>query len=206
MSTEVVEDFLEVDVPIPGQNYACVSFVSPEKEIKKKELYYIHQFLKSKSEDYGIPLEKICEEYDDFIYNETCRLEKEYDEIVDFKTNVRGVKIRGCYDTYREAEVKAKVLQRKDPSFHVYVGQIGYWLPWDPNTDDIENQEYTEGQLNKLVKKYKENEKKRDTFFEEKKKDSIKKISEENEKNKENGENERNKENGENDENGENTL
>ena len=24
------EDFLEVDRPVPGQNYACLSFISPE--------------------------------------------------------------------------------------------------------------------------------------------------------------------------------
>ena len=27
-SIEVTEDFLEVDQPIPGQNHACISFVS----------------------------------------------------------------------------------------------------------------------------------------------------------------------------------
>ena len=30
------EDFLEVDPPIPGQNFSCISFVSPEKELEKK--------------------------------------------------------------------------------------------------------------------------------------------------------------------------
>ena len=184
MSEEQIEDFLEVDVPIPGQNYACVSFVSPEKELKKKETYFIHEFLKSISSTYDLSLDKITEKYDDYLYNDASRLEKEFDEINDFKTSVRGVKIRGCYDTYREAQVKAKVLQRKDPSFHVYVGQIGYWLPWDPNTDEIEDQQYTEGQLNKLVKKYKENETKRDTFFEEKKKASLDNMTKENTKNK----------------------
>ena len=32
--TKVTEDFLDVDTPIPGQNYACVSFISPENIIK----------------------------------------------------------------------------------------------------------------------------------------------------------------------------
>jgi hypothetical protein len=27
------EDFLEVDKPVPGQNFVCLSFVSPEKTI-----------------------------------------------------------------------------------------------------------------------------------------------------------------------------
>ena len=34
---EVKKDYLEVDDPIAGQQYACLSFVSPEAFIKKKE-------------------------------------------------------------------------------------------------------------------------------------------------------------------------
>ena len=30
-------DYLEVDDTIPGQNYVCLSFVSPETMIEKKE-------------------------------------------------------------------------------------------------------------------------------------------------------------------------
>ena len=39
-NNEVKEDFLEVDPKIPGQNYVCLSFVSPEKFLKQKENYY----------------------------------------------------------------------------------------------------------------------------------------------------------------------
>ena len=39
------EDFLSVDTPIPGQNYVCLSFVSPEKLIRNKELYFVQSFL-----------------------------------------------------------------------------------------------------------------------------------------------------------------
>jgi hypothetical protein len=41
------------------------------------------------------------------------------------------LKVRGVYDTLREAQVRAKVLQRRDPNFNVFLGQVGYWLPWD---------------------------------------------------------------------------
>ena len=40
MSEEIKEDFLEVDSKIPGQNYVCLSFVSPEKVLKKKGGFY----------------------------------------------------------------------------------------------------------------------------------------------------------------------
>ena len=39
-------DLLEEDKPIAGQKFACISFVSPEKIIKQKEMFYFEEFLK----------------------------------------------------------------------------------------------------------------------------------------------------------------
>jgi hypothetical protein len=39
-------DILEEDKPIAGQKFVCVSFVSPEKIIKQKEMFYFEEFLK----------------------------------------------------------------------------------------------------------------------------------------------------------------
>ena len=39
-------DILEEDKPIAGQKFVCVSFVSPEKIIKQKEIFYFEEFLK----------------------------------------------------------------------------------------------------------------------------------------------------------------
>jgi hypothetical protein len=39
-------DLLEEDKPIAGQKFACISFVSPENIIKKKEVFYFEEFLK----------------------------------------------------------------------------------------------------------------------------------------------------------------
>ena len=44
---EVVEDFLEVDDPIAGQNYVCLSFVDPEEIIQNKEAFKTAKFLQS---------------------------------------------------------------------------------------------------------------------------------------------------------------
>ena len=54
-------DLLDEDKPVAGQRFACVSFLSPEKIIKEKNLFYFNEFLKqwemSKS------LEKYTDEY-----------------------------------------------------------------------------------------------------------------------------------------------
>ena len=38
---EIEEDFLTVDDKVPGQNYVCLSFISPESVVKKKETFLL---------------------------------------------------------------------------------------------------------------------------------------------------------------------
>jgi len=39
-------DILEVDKPISGQNFGCFSFISPDKILKQKEMFFFEEFLK----------------------------------------------------------------------------------------------------------------------------------------------------------------
>lgn len=206
------EDYLEVDDRIGGQNYVCISFISPEDTLKQKELYLYHRFMnqicgevefalehklnppkdasdETKEEYAGINtkfVEAMKKEmrnfiqvsydgfkskYDDFKYKHGEKLDEEFSKECDFKTHVRGVKVRGVFDTYNEAERRAKRLQAKDRSFHVFVGQMGYWLPWDPCADKVANEEYLEEELNTLMKEYKANEVRKDVFYEEQKRE-----------------------------------
>jgi hypothetical protein len=100
-------------------------------------------------------------------------LEEDFFAKNEFRTTVRGLKVRGTYDTYAEAVGRAKTLQKLDPSFNVYVGQVGFWLPWDPEPTEVADQEYADDQLNQLMKRYKENESQRDEFYEEMKRTRI---------------------------------
>jgi hypothetical protein len=200
-SKEVIEDFLEVDQSIPGQNFVCLSFISPEKIIKKREAVLVKEFakyflkdLKNEKDPSKLDPEKftpefidtlnIYEKYEDFLYAHEEELTKKYNDENDFQTSIRGLKIRGVYESRREAEVRAKVLQRRDPNFHVFVGQVGYWLPWDPNPDNIGEQEYANEQLNTLMKKYQENRSHRDEIYAAETEDRKKKAREENQKRK----------------------
>lgn len=164
---EKVEDFLEADDQIRGQNYVCLSFVSPDKILKNKDVFLIHEFLKKMSDKYDLSENDIQEKYKDFLYANGEQLEDIFYKENDFKTSVRGLKIRGVYDTQKEAQIRAKVLQRKDKLFNVFVGQVGFWLPWDPNPHQVDNQEYFESELNNLVKKYQENQDDKEQHFRE---------------------------------------
>ena len=45
------QDFLEQDPPVRGQNYVCMSFLSPEKILRNKDVYYVSKFLGGLSAD-----------------------------------------------------------------------------------------------------------------------------------------------------------
>ena len=38
-------DYLDVDNPLPGQNYTCISFVSPDEIMKQKELFLFNKYM-----------------------------------------------------------------------------------------------------------------------------------------------------------------
>tara|TARA_Y100000389_G_C17429212_1_gene501518 strand:- start:52 stop:627 length:576 start_codon:yes stop_codon:yes gene_type:complete len=158
------DDYLEVDTPIPGQNYACLSFISPEKVLKQKERFYMKRFFESLG-SFDSKIDDIDSKYDDFISVNEMSLDEDFTKENNFQTSVRGLKIRGVYATVDEAQKRAKMLQQVDRTFHVYVAQVGYWLPFDPSADNVAEQEYLEKELNELMKNYKNNQVQRDVFY-----------------------------------------
>jgi hypothetical protein len=85
-------DLLEEDKPISGQKFVCVSFVSPEKILKQKEIFYFEEFLKkwdfNKSMDkivqflnfvsykYNVSFEDLSNDLKDFVKEENEKLSK----------------------------------------------------------------------------------------------------------------------------------
>jgi len=181
MATENEEkiDYLEVDDTIPGQNYVCLSFISPEALIQEKEAFKAVKFLQSYCNDKKLNFQKVYDEYKDFTYKYVDNLQKDFDEQNKFQTNIRGIKVRGVYQTRDEAEKRAKKLQTIDSDFNVFVGMVGYWLPWEPNADKIEDEHFQNSQLNDMMEKYKENSINKDVFYEEQKREKVKSAREE---------------------------
>lgn len=196
-------DYLEDDKPIRGQNYVCLSFISPEDVLARKDVFtfdrYIAAFSKEVNElftnlrakypdDAGL-IDTISENHSQLFkggndlqdhfkfFRETnnATIDKEFHELNNFATTIRGIKVRGTYDTFKEADVRAQVLKRSGDKFNIYVAQVGCWCPWSPNPDDITNQEYSQTALNTLMKKYNENMEIRDQVYEERKESKINK-------------------------------
>ena len=85
-------DLLEEDKPIANQKFVCVSFVSPEKILKSKEIYFFQEFLKkwdfNKSMEkmvqflnfisykYNLTFDDIMKDFQDFVKEEQETLNK----------------------------------------------------------------------------------------------------------------------------------
>jgi hypothetical protein len=113
---------------------------------------------------------KINEAWDDFMFNNREKLEGEFHAENDFRTTVRGLKVRGVAASQKEAEVRAKKIQQKDKYHNILLGEVGKWLPWDPAPVQVGEQHYAQDELNTLMQKYKENEDAKEKFFDERKK------------------------------------
>ena len=126
----------------------------------------------------------IKEQYAVFQLKNEKDLQEEYDNRVDFQTNMRGVKVRRCFASVEETQMFAKVLQRRYPKDNLFIGKVGAWLPWDPSEHLMPEVEYAERELNELMRNYKENEVNKEMFFAEQREESIKAQKEENERRK----------------------
>lgn len=230
MSVEPREDFLTEDLEIPGQKFCLLSFLSPEKVLANKDVFFFSKFLdsfeytqrvtsfeeflmstvksvndklnvdadKADSMDLsGVALSlrnsrvrmdtvmddfqkfvkgkqselketKLNSLYDEFVFANREKLEEAFYVKNEFRTSIRGLKIRGVYASNEEAVARSKKLQRNDTLHNIFVGEVGKWLPWDPAPADVADQEYAEEKLNTLMKKYKENEDAREAFEREK--------------------------------------
>jgi hypothetical protein len=208
VSTKEV-DYLDEDKPIRGQNYVLLSFISPEDVLANKEAYYFSRYLTQFSNDmntlftgilakypdakdlidtvrnnhlYISDVGEMHEQYKFFKSSHSAEIEADYHRDNNFQTSIRGLKVRGVFDTLDEAKNRSEFLKKVDKNFDIFIGQVGCWCPWSPNPNDLQNQEYSETQLNTLMKKYKENMENRDVVFEQRKQQQIdlakKKVSE----------------------------
>jgi len=120
-----------------------------------------------KENDKEIRKTSIKEAYDDFLFKNQNKLEEEFFAKNEFRTSIRGLKVRGVTGTHGEAVAMSKKLQRSDTIHNIFLGEVGKWLPWDPKPHQVAEQEYAEDQLNTLMKRYKDNEDARDKFVSE---------------------------------------
>ena len=211
-------DMLDEDKPIAGQKFTCVSFVSPEKIIKQRELYNFQQFLKQwdmnkslekfnhflnflaykynlnfdtiskdlqdfcKDEKDNLFLTTLEDDYKNFIDTNEERLEAQFGKEHGFQTSVRGLKVRGSYPSQEEAEMRCKLLREVDPNHDVYVGPVGLWMPFHPESYQTGRVEYLEDELNQIMQEKNKNEASAKVEFDKRVRETKEKAMEDNKK------------------------
>jgi hypothetical protein len=174
--------FMNFDWKVKGLEHLMV-FLSKKYSLKIDDLLKdAEEFAKVR--DVEIRATDLKEQYQVFLLKHEKELQEEYDNTVDFRTNVRGVKVRRSFPTVEEAQVMAKVFQRKYPKDNLYIGKVGAWLPWDPSEHLMPEVEYAEKELNELMRRYKENESNKEIFFADEREAKIKAQKAENEERK----------------------
>jgi len=112
-------DLCDEDPPIAGQKFACLSFISPEKLLKQREVFMFEEFLKQwdfqKSMDkffdfihfisfkHGLDVETIMNDYTEFIAEEGTKLksqsvEDDYKNFMDKNEEVLTQKFQKAHD------------------------------------------------------------------------------------------------------------
>ena len=97
-------DVLEEDKPISSQKYVCISFLSPEKILKKKEMFFFQEFLKNW--EFRKSMEKFMQflNFISYKYNISFEdLNKDFTEFVqEEKDNLTMTTLDDDYKTYMD--------------------------------------------------------------------------------------------------------
>lgn len=166
VNTQLDERAAELDKMTDLSGATLVSEVCRKSRIAVGDLMSEYQTFIEKNKK-EVNTTKIQEDWDNYMFTNRAKLEDDFYAKNNFRTTVRGLKVRGVYGSSQEAEARAKKLQKADQIHNIFVGQVGKWLAWDPEPSQVANQEYQEEQLNELMKSYKKNEEAREEFYKE---------------------------------------
>ena len=156
-----------------------LSFVSYKYKLNLDSLFKdLNEFCdEEKNNIFNISLN---DEFKTFKDNNEEILTEEYNKVVNYQTNTRGLKVRGSFGSQKEAEMRAKLLRQADPNHDVYVGQVGMWMPFHPEAYKTGKVEYLEEELNKLMNEKKVNEEKAKEEFDNRIKEAKRQAIEDN--------------------------
>jgi len=124
----------------------------------------------------------ILDDYKTFLDQHEERLNEEFGAKHEFKTSVRGIKVRGVFASQKEAELRCKMLREVDPNHDVFVGPVGLWVPFHPEAYKTGRVEYMEDTLNQLMNEKKKNEEQAKSEFDKRVKEAKQKAIEDNKK------------------------
>jgi hypothetical protein len=106
-------DLLEEDKPIAGQKFVCVSFCSPEKILKEKQIFYFEEFLKKW--DFNKSMEKFVQ----------------FLNFVSYKYNISFDDVSNDFKDFVKEERESLISSSMDDEFKTYI---------DNNEEELQKQ------------------------------------------------------------------
>ena len=104
-------DLLEEDKPIAGQKFACISFCSPEKILKEKQIFLFEEFLK------GWDFSKSMEKFVQFL------------NFISYKYNVSFDDVSNDFKEFVKEERETLIKSKMDDDYKTYI---------DKNEDELQ--------------------------------------------------------------------
>jgi len=156
-----------------------VNFVSYKYNLKVDDVMKdFQEYVKEEHET--IRTSSIEDDWKTFMDKNEDKLNEEFNRKHEFQTSVRGLKLRGVFNTQEEAELRCKKIRDFDPNHDIFVGPVGMWIPWDPDAYKTGRIEFMEEELNQLHNEKIANETKAKEEFDKRVKDAKKKAIEDN--------------------------
>lgn len=149
------------------QNYKMVAEIleSCRQEVKLNEDEQVTKTLRT----YKIDQDELHDRFETYKVQNAKELETEFTQKFGDETSVRGFKIRSAHDDENDAKAFAKKAHQSESVVNTFIAPFGYWVPWDPNADAVQDQDYMVKELNDLMAKKKLNEEQRDEYFQKRK-------------------------------------
>lgn len=155
------------------------NFISYKYSIPPEELNNdFTDFIKDQQDE--LTKSSVLDEFKTFIDHNEEVLQKKFDKMVKFRTNVRGIKCEGTYASEEEARLRAKFKQEEQPEFNHVVGPVGVWMPLDPDDYKTGEVEHMEEELNQLMHEKHKNDLINKSAFEQRVKEAKQKAIEDN--------------------------
>lgn len=156
-----------------------VNFISYKYNLKVDDVMKDFQEYVKEEHD-TIRTSSIEDDWKTFMDKNEDKLNEEFNRKHEFQTSVRGLKLRGVFNTQEEAELRCKKIRDYDPNHDIFVGPVGMWIPWDPDAYKTGRIEFMEEELNQLHNEKIANETKAKEEFDKRVKDTKKKAIEDN--------------------------
>lgn len=130
-------------------------------ELRLSEDDQVNKVLRS----YRIDQTELTDRFEVYKRINDAELESEFNQKFGPETSVRGFKCRGAFPSQDLAREHAKLSRNAEPGVHSFIFPVGKWVPWNPDADAIQDEDYMLPELNDLMGKYKRNAEQRNEFF-----------------------------------------